>query len=60
MSRVIGEIGLHTERVSEPSEIVPALGRALAANANGQPAYIEFICSQYPVYGGWVTGAIVH
>ncbi len=57
MSRVIAELGLHTERVTEPSEIVPALKRALAANEKGQPSYIEFICCQYPVYGGWVTGA---
>ena len=54
MSRVIGELGFHTERVSEPSEVVPALNRALAANENNQPAYIEFLCSQYPIYGGWV------
>ncbi len=60
MSRVIGELGLHTERVTEPDEIVPALERALAANENGQPAYIEFICCQYPVYGGWVTGSVAH
>jgi len=31
MSRVIGELGYHTERVSEPSEVEPALRRALAA-----------------------------
>ena len=37
MSRVIGEIGLHTERVTEPSEVVPALKRAMAANEKGQP-----------------------
>ena len=60
MSRVIGELGLHTERVTEPEEIVPALERALAANENGQPSYIEFICCQYPVYGGWVTGSVAH
>ena len=54
MSRVIGELGYHTERVTEPSEVVPALKRALAANDSGQPAYIEFICSQYPIYGRWV------
>ena len=60
MSRVIGEIGLRAERVTEPSEVVPALQRAMAANENGQPAYIEFICCQYPVYGGWVTGAVSH
>ena len=54
MSRVIGELGFHTERVREPAEVVPALQRALAANENDQPAYIEFICSQFPVYGQWV------
>jgi thiamine pyrophosphate-dependent acetolactate synthase large subunit-like protein len=51
---VLGELGLHTERVSEPSEVIPALQRALAVNESGQPSYIEFICSQYPVYGQWV------
>ena len=55
MSKAIAELGLHAERVREPSEIVGALERALAANDNGQPAYIEFICSQYPIYGRWVT-----
>lgn len=55
MSKVLGELGLHSERVREPSEVVPALERALAANESGQPSYIEFICSQYPVYGQWVN-----
>ncbi len=55
MSKVLGELGLHTERVSEPSEVIPALQRALAVNESGQPSYIEFICSQYPVYGQWVS-----
>ena len=55
MSKVIGEMGYHTERVTEPSEVVLALKRALAANESGQPAYIEFICSQFPIYGRWVS-----
>ena len=55
MSKVLGELGLHTERVSEPSEVIPALKRALAVNESGQPSYIECICSQYPVYGQWVS-----
>ena len=55
MSKVLGEMGLHTERVREPSEVIPALERALRVNESGQPSYIEFICSQYPVYGRWVT-----
>ena len=54
MSKVIGDLGFHTERVSDPSEVVPALRRALDANQSNQPAYIEFLCSQYPIYGEWV------
>jgi len=54
MSRVIGELGYHTERVSEPSEVEPALRRALEVNQSNRPAYIEFLCSQYPIYGEWV------
>jgi acetolactate synthase-1/2/3 large subunit len=54
MAKVLGALGLHAERVSEPSDVIPALHRALAANASGQPAYIEYLCCQYPVYGQWV------
>ena len=54
MSKVIGEMGYHTERVTEASDVVLALQRAFSANESGEPAYIEFICSQFPVYGGWV------
>ncbi len=54
MAQVLGHLGLHTERVEEPEKVVPALRRALSANESGQPSYIEFICSQYPVYGQWV------
>jgi acetolactate synthase-1/2/3 large subunit len=54
MSKVIGALGVHSERVREPTEIIPALRRALCANASGRPAYIEFVCCQYPVYGQWV------
>ena len=60
MSKVVSELGLRAERVAEPGDIVPALERALAANEDGAPAYIEFICSQYPVYGGWVPGGLAH
>ena len=54
MSKVIGALCLHTERVSEPAEVIPALRRALDVNNSGRPVYIEFICCQYPVYGQWV------
>lgn len=60
MSAAIAKLGLSAERVREPSEIIPALERALGANESEQPAYIEFICSQYPVYGKWVTSSYGH
>jgi acetolactate synthase-1/2/3 large subunit len=55
MSKVIGDLGFHAQRVSEPAEVIPALKNALAANESNQPSYIEFICSQYPIYGKWAT-----
>jgi hypothetical protein len=48
-------VGYYAEDVREPEAIIPALERALAANEEGRPAYLEIICSQYPVYGPWVT-----
>ncbi len=60
MSRVASELGLYAERVSQPSGIIPALRRAQEANDSGQPAYIEFVCCQYPVYGGWVPSPVAH
>ena len=48
-------LGYCAEHITEPSEIVPALKRAFDENACNRPAYLEFICSQYPVYGAWVT-----
>ena len=56
MHLALAAIGYHAEDVTEPGEIVPALERALSANAEGRPAYLEVICSQHPVYGAWVTG----
>lgn len=47
-------LGLYGERITEPAEVIPALKRALEANAKGQPALLEFICSHHPVHGGWV------
>lgn len=54
MSKAIREFGLHTERVTDPGEVAGALNLALAANENGQPAYIEAVCCQFPVYGQWM------
>ena len=50
-SAAVGAIGYYSEDVTEPAEIIPALKRAFAENAKGRPAYLEFICSRYPVFG---------
>ncbi len=55
MSASVRAMGYHAECVTEPSEIIPALKRAFDENAHNRPAYVVFICSQYPVFGGWVT-----
>jgi acetolactate synthase-1/2/3 large subunit len=54
MSEAVKRMGYYAEDVTEPSEIIPALKRALDQNAKGRPAYLEFICSQYPVFGAWI------
>ena len=54
MSDMARAVGMHAEQIKEPAEVVPAFRRALEANAKGKPAYLEFICSHYPVHGGWV------
>ena len=56
MSEAARAMGCYAEDVTEPSEIVPALRRAFAENAQGRPAYLEFICCRYPVFGEWVSG----
>jgi acetolactate synthase-1/2/3 large subunit len=53
MSEAVKQMGYYAEHVAEPSEIIPALKRAFDENACNRPAYLEFICSQYPVYGRW-------
>jgi acetolactate synthase-1/2/3 large subunit len=53
MAKAIAEFGYHAERIDEPDQVAGALERALAANDNGQSSYIEFICSQFPIYGAW-------
>ncbi|MBI15465.1 MAG: hypothetical protein CL782_04370 [Chloroflexi bacterium] len=54
MSKMVKELGFYTERITEPDEVASAIQRAIDANSEGKSSYIEFICSQYPVYGGWV------
>jgi len=51
LSKVANAIGLYSERIEKPGEIIPALKRALDENLKNRPAYLEFICSQYPIWG---------
>ena len=60
MATMARSVGFHAEDVSQPSEIIPALKRALDENAKGRPAFIEFICSHHPVHGGWVRAGGGH
>jgi acetolactate synthase-1/2/3 large subunit len=57
MASMARAVGFHGEDVTEPSEIIPALRRALDENAKGRPAFLEFIASHHPVHGGWVRPA---
>jgi acetolactate synthase-1/2/3 large subunit len=41
----------HGERVEDPAEVGPALGRALAANTRGVPAVIDFIVARERLEG---------
>jgi len=54
MANMAKAVGFYGEDVSEPSQVIPALGRAFDENAKGRPAFLEFICSHHPVHGGWV------
>jgi acetolactate synthase-1/2/3 large subunit len=53
-AKAVEGLGIASERVEDPDEIAPALKRALKLNGSGKPAFIEVICKQHPVYGGWM------
>ncbi len=57
MASMARAVGFHAEDVTQPSEVLPAIRRALDENARGRPAFIEFICSHHPVHGGWIRPA---
>ena len=40
-------------RVTEPSQIVPAIKAGVEATRNGKPALLEFITTQEKVYSTW-------
>ena len=53
MSRAVAALGWYAEDVTEPGQVIAALRRALAENARGRPAYLEILCSRYPVFGAF-------
>ena len=55
MSEAVKAMGCYAEDVAEPSEIIPALRRAFDQNARHRPAYLEVLCSRYPVFGRWAA-----
>jgi acetolactate synthase-1/2/3 large subunit len=54
MAKAVEALGEYTERIEDPDEVAPALKQAFKKNASGTPAYLEFICSKYPVAGAWL------
>jgi acetolactate synthase-1/2/3 large subunit len=51
---MIEALGEYSERVEDPDEVIPAIKRAIKVNNSGKPAFLEIICSQYPIYGRWL------
>ena len=45
-AKVAEALGAYGEKVSTPDQIAPAIGRALAANEQGQPALPEMITKE--------------
>jgi thiamine pyrophosphate-dependent acetolactate synthase large subunit-like protein len=43
-------LGAHAERVVRPEDVIPALERAIGATRAGQPAVVEMITKEDPVY----------
>ena len=43
-------LGAHSERIKQPSDIVPAIRRAMDITADGRHAVIEFVTREEPVF----------
>jgi acetolactate synthase-1/2/3 large subunit len=52
-AKVVEALGVWSERVETPDEIVPAIRRAEKEMRSGRPALLEMITVPYPRYGGW-------
>ena len=57
MAIMARSVGFHARGRERSAEIIPALKRAFDENAKGRPAFLEFICSHYPVHGGGSGGS---
>jgi thiamine pyrophosphate-dependent acetolactate synthase large subunit-like protein len=49
-ARVAEGLGAHAERVERPDDVVAAIQRGIAATRQGQPAVLEMITMEDPVY----------
>src|SRR5207302_10492120 len=49
-ARVAEALGAHAERIERPDDVVAAIQRAMAATRDGQPAVLEMITKEDPVY----------
>jgi thiamine pyrophosphate-dependent acetolactate synthase large subunit-like protein len=49
-SALATSLGAYSERVDQPGEVVAAIQRAVKATEAGQPAVLEFITKEEPVY----------
>ena len=55
-ARMMEGLGMHSERVEEPDEVISAIQRAIKVNRSGKPAFLEMITLQYPIFGRWLRG----
>jgi acetolactate synthase-1/2/3 large subunit len=53
-AKMVEGLGMYSERVEEPDEVIPAIKRALKVTQSGKPALLEMITLKYPIYGGWI------
>jgi acetolactate synthase-1/2/3 large subunit len=49
-------LGGHSERVTEPAQVVHALKTAIAATQEGRPALLEFITTKNKIYSTFEAG----
>jgi acetolactate synthase-1/2/3 large subunit len=52
-ARVVEALGVWSERIEDPDEIIPSIKRAEKVIASGKPALLEIITKPLPMYGGW-------